>query len=183
MGVCGRQNFSPHNLCLLLLNVYITWQKGLCRWSYGQGPQDWKIILDYPGGPNVISKALKSRWRRQKSHSERDNNEEKVGEFQRVREIQPAGTGSKMKGATSQWMQVASRSSEQPLLTANKEMRPHSYNQVKINSANNLNDEGNGLSLHCPEKNSALLKPWFWPCEISSRDPEEPAGYPTYGNY
>ena len=39
---------------------------------------------------------------------------EEVREFQRVREIQPAITGSEMKGITNQWMQVTSGSWEWP---------------------------------------------------------------------
>lgn len=76
-------------------------------------------------------------------------------------------------------MQVISGSGEWPPGDS-QQTRPQSYNYMKLNSTNNLDEKENGFFPEYPEKNSALLKPWFQPWESLGRDPAEPTGHLTY---
>ena len=80
--------------------------KRLCKWNYGEESQERKITPDYLSGPNVISCALKSGrtlnvlgpqsgsfsqllFQGRRINQRDAMTEEEVGDFQRVREIQP----------------------------------------------------------------------------------------------
>lgn len=61
MENCGKQNKVPPKMLTFLITTayesYLRWRKGLCS---------GEIILDYPGGPSVISRLRKSETGMQK---------------------------------------------------------------------------------------------------------------------
>lgn len=98
------------------------------------------IILDYPDGPWVITRPLKS-WRGKQKH-QRDAVEERVeiwgrrGYQREVQGFNPLLLVLMMEeGTMSQAMWVASRNWQPPLANL-------SYNHMELNSANNLKELG-----------------------------------------
>lgn len=53
---------------------------------------------------------------------------------------------------------------------ARKKMEPQSYNLKDLNSANNLNELGNGFFLRAFRKNIGWLAAWFQPNDILIRE-------------
>lgn len=80
----------------------------------------------------------------------------------------------KWKGAMSQVRKASSRSWEWP--SADRQQEDADFSPTATcngNSAINLNKFEEDLSPEPPERNLVLPAPWFWPCEILSREPAE----------
>lgn len=124
-------------------------------------------IMDYPGGPNATTGALKS-WRgKQKGQSERCSCRvsEKVAKHDRALTHGSRKMVFEKSEKRCRWSLGAKTSIH---LTANKETGPPSYSWKELNSANDVNDLRNRWSSRAPLGRQAIPQ-WFLLSETLSR--------------
>lgn len=140
--LCGRPDNSPSKMLafysLVPVNMSLSNGKGTLQIQLRLKTWDGEIILHYAGRPSGITWVLKSGKGKQRNC-----------QFCRWRkEVMSQG----MRVASSSWGQLSANSQ------VNGDIHPKTR---RINSVNNLSEQGDDSSWECSKRDSASMTPWL----------------------